>query len=313
MPALLVDIPGLTSAIQDEFDHLTKKPPSREDLARVDTSEETWTDDDELIANAILPVVKVVNARSVLGGVQRQVQSVGCKACLSHLNPTKLLGYGADGEVWLLESGYAAKVGIMRQDADAAERELESVMHEVTAARAASKAGVSPAVHDAWFCSSPVRIAYVIVMDAIEGGTTLRKWKKKASSSDRRKMYDQVEALTVKLNGLGIFHDDLHDANIMVDKSGKPWIIDFSRCTFIDTLSRFKEVRGDVQKVRQSLADSYFPSEPDTLARLIACRLQNRNVISAVREASAKDAAQNASVRPRSKTSTSRRSKTPKE
>ena len=279
MLALSIDLEQLEGAVASELANIAKSPPKRDELDQIDLDERG--DLDECLAAMLLPIVNVCNARTVLGGVQRKVGKVGCASCLSHLKPVRVLGEGADGQVWLLENGHAAKIGMIQLHGqhDPDER-VESVMTEVSAARAAGATEISPKVHEAWFCTSATQIAYVIIMDTVKGGTSLRRWKAVANSPERATMLERVEALIVKMNAMGIFHDDLHESNIMVDGKDRPWIIDFSRCTYVDSLSRYKTEHADILQVREHLANAYVPTDEHVLTQCILSRLQRKGVIS---------------------------------
>jgi predicted Ser/Thr protein kinase len=277
MSALTIDIERLESVVTSELALIAKSPPKRDELDSIDL--DNRSDLDECLAAMLLPIVNVCNARAVLGGVQRKVGKVGCASCLSHLKPVRVLGEGADGQVWLLESGHAAKIGMIHLHGHDPDERIESVMTEVAAARLAGTSSISPKVHEAWFCTSATQIAYVIIMDAVKGGTSLRRWKAVANSPERVTMLEHVEALIVKMNAMGIFHDDLHESNILVDGKDRPWIIDFSRCTYVDSLSRYKTEHSDILQVREHLADAYVPTDEQVLTQCILVRLQRKGVI----------------------------------
>ena len=302
-PAMTMDLAKLEEAVDAQIASMVEHPPSRKE---VDEAKADEVDDvAESIETMLLPIVNVCNARQVLSGVSRRVARVSCKSCLSHLKPLHMIGEGADGQVWLLESGHAAKLGFLELlDETIPDERIESVLQEVAAARAAGRADISPTVHDAWFCTSATRIAYVIVMDKVDGGVSLRKWKTMAALKNHRRLLERIEALTVRLNALGIFHNDLHESNIMVDSRERPWIIDYSRCTFVDVSGDLKSKFGDVGMVRQHLSDSYFPVDAKVLTRCIVKRLRANSVIE-VEAQSEDDAAtkesKSATSRPRAK------------
>lgn len=279
-PAMSMDLAKLEEAVDAQIASMVEQPPSRTEVeeARADEVDDVT----ESIETMLLPIVNVCNARQVLSGVSRRVARVSCKSCLSHLKPVRMIGEGADGQVWDLESGQAAKLGFLELlDETIPDERIESVLQEVAAARAAGRADISPTVHDAWFCTSATRIAYVIVMDRVAGGVSLRRWKAMAAPKNYRSLLERIEALTVRLNALGIFHNDLHESNIMVDNKDRPWIIDYSRCTFVDVSGQIKSKFGDVGMIRQHLADSYFPVDSKLLTRCIVRRLRASSVIEA--------------------------------
>ena len=276
-PAVSIDVTSLETEVRAEYARVTADPPTRKELDELRERSDTY----DLIVGAILPIVRLESARAVLGAVRRRVRKAHCTDCLDALVPVKKLGEGADGQVWLLQSGHAAKIGAVSMEGDRpAGHGPEDAQREVAAARLAGSHGISPAVHDAWYCSSPTRLAYVIVMDAVPGGVTLYEWYRKSSATERAKMGAKIEALVVKLTALGIFHEDLHANNIMIDAQKRPWIIDFSRCTFMKVTRDYKTAHNDdLSRVREMLAPAFVPDHAHTLALCIGARLEARGIV----------------------------------
>lgn len=290
MPATLrVDVDALETLVDREIESIARNPPRDAQRVRVAANSDE-SDAIAMVARWLMPMVVASHARSVLQGVrQDRVSKVGHLGCLAGLSPIKQLGEGSDGQVWLLESGEAAKVGTFIDGTNVPDElsfsTIEQVIQEIAAARAAGKASISPRVSDAWFCCSASQCAYVIKMDAVDGGVDMGEWVTRQSEASIARMKDRLEALTLKLNGLGIFHNDLHENNVMIDRFERPWIIDFSRCTYVDTMSAFKMEHQDIRKVRKFLSNRYVPEHPMSLTRYIAARLLTSGDIEVVSRA----------------------------
>ena len=235
---LKLNISALMHAVEREVAAMSDDVPNRsvraEALELMEQSDARGS-----LTMLVEPMVRHALARRALIGSQKVVKKVGGMECLSHLNPLRRIGRGVDGSVYVLESGKAAKVGVLdmsHHDYLDESRILEAI-GEIDAAKAAGQANISPQVHDAWFCCSATNSAYVIVMDRVDGGVDLFNWVHNKSKAQISKMHEQLDVLVRKMNRLGIFHNDLHAGNVVVDRNNRPWIIDFSRCTFVETLA----------------------------------------------------------------------------
>lgn len=70
----------------------------------------------------------------------------------------------------------------------------------------------------------------VSVRDVLEGKEKLPE------SFDFESFFEKVETFLLKMHGVGVYHRDLHEGNIMIDKeTGEPYVIDFG--TGIKTFS----------------------------------------------------------------------------
>jgi serine/threonine protein kinase len=158
------------------------------------------------------------------------------------------LSHGADGYVYKLPDGTVAKLGdILHHEQIPSTAPLcqvaiglrptlpnphmERAKLEIRMATAAGKLGVSPKVRDSFFCCSPMKCYYVIILERVDG-PILHKWLASAAQADKEAMYKKIDSLLDKLHQAGIVHNDLHQGNIIIDKSGNPLIVDFSRSTF---------------------------------------------------------------------------------
>jgi len=67
------------------------------------------------------------------------------------------------------------------------------------------------------------RIDGIPIDDAIEKGAVLPQ------KFNLKKFFRELERFVKKMNELGIYHNDLHTGNIMVDRDGLPCVIDFGK------------------------------------------------------------------------------------
>jgi tRNA A-37 threonylcarbamoyl transferase component Bud32 len=105
---------------------------------------------------------------------------------------------------------------------------VDEVMYHQTAA----KLGIAPAILDAYV--SPGK--GMIVMQEVEGARTLREYMlSKKTDAEIVDTARQIARLVDRLHRAGIYHGDLHDENVMVDRHGRVWLIDFGRAGAFDT------------------------------------------------------------------------------
>lgn len=77
---------------------------------------------------------------------------------------------------------------------------------------------------------------------------TLEDYLNKTRNVNYNKIYRQIQDKVLKLNKLGICHNDLHVKNIMV-RNGEWYLVDFGRSTYKNNYCR-----RDVDAVSSTLA-----------------------------------------------------------
>jgi predicted Ser/Thr protein kinase len=189
-----------------------------------------------VVANAcegmLFPLVDTAYMQSALGKVRERISSKGKEtSCLGafHHDPVKLAS-GADGTVYRLGDKVVAKVGKVHKNhhGHIPNANAEQANLEIEMARTAGAHGLSPRVHDTFFCASDDTFYYVIVMDMVKG-ELLDDWESRATPRQAKAMHAKVTRALDKLYALGIEHNDLHAGNVMVREDGSPVIIDYSR------------------------------------------------------------------------------------
>ena len=185
---------------------------------------------DEVYATLIR---KAAKARKIPSKVKHEL---GQKAshCVEDDTVIHKLGAGIHGSVYLLASGRVAKIHTVRLgkydiDVDFA---LTSFEGELRRARIAADLGVSPKVHDAFACVIDDGFHRVTVMDQVVG-ESLEDWYDAPgrTAKEMKAMKATIRTMVEKLQARGVYHNDLHDENVMVDRRGRPVIIDFSLST----------------------------------------------------------------------------------
>lgn len=126
-----------------------------------------------------------------------------CKMLKEHVLKTKPLATGAQGSVYLLGHDKVVKN---------TDEEINQRVWNI-----ASSAGIAPYVYGVFNCGNERMLDNYIVM---------KKLNKKFNVKEKGQLEQLPELLTRAIES-GIFHNDLHDENFMVDESGKVYAIDF--------------------------------------------------------------------------------------
>lgn len=113
--------------------------------------------------------------------------------------------------------------------------------NEITFQLLAATLGIAPAIHEIWTCldkSTKKPVTAVFVMDELQD--TLENYLKSSDSDENKldKMKKVIEAIKI-LHKHGIRHNDLHTRNIMINRDGSVFIIDYEKATkFSDYATR---------------------------------------------------------------------------
>lgn len=148
----------------------------------------------------------------------------GCEDCLQHakIKKAKVLGRGAFGTVFDLGKNAlkVEKVGRFDLDGTLAAGKVAARMGEL---------GVGPKVAHWRICECRFATYLVIEMAKIKGTTIgdLFNGDKKWAPAKKAKTLQLLREKVIKMNKAGVVHNDMHWGNVMVDKKGVPWIIDF--------------------------------------------------------------------------------------
>lgn len=269
-----LNISGLQEAVGREVSSLIEDPPSKDDIVSLEKASDASRDIVHALNGTIKHMVAQAYASRVVNGAQEHVLNATENSCLKGMKIIQTLGAGADGVVYELEGGKVAKISYIdiSSENEIPGNLLEMALMEIAACTVAGKYGYGPIVHKSWFCFSSWKTAYIIVMDKIVG-TTLSSWTKGKSESDMHQLYNRVHKMNVSLMELGIYHNDMHKGNVMVDYHGRPWIIDYSRCTFLDVLTKYRTKFSELPQLTKNFTSQFVPHRIDKLAHVVLARL----------------------------------------
>ena len=122
----------------------------------------------------------------------------------------------------------------------------DGVSNAVKIAKKAAELGIGPQLYDVFIAKDGKdRIMIVKVSEIIEGKTWADiEWE---SPEKKHEAAKQLQAHIHKMNEAGIIHHDLHIRNVMVDKNGRVYIIDYDLAKLvedeeIDSLNIFNDI-----------------------------------------------------------------------
>ncbi len=122
---------------------------------------------------------------------------------------------------------------------------IQAVEHQALAAVMAERAGVAvPAVRQVIKTADGTAL---LVMDRVNGSSLDRIPEQRMSDTMLRELWKQVD----RLHRARIAHRSLRAANIVVDRAGRPWIVDFS---FSELGATRRQMALDVAELLASLA-----------------------------------------------------------
>ena len=113
---------------------------------------------------------------------------------------------------------------------------LKSKVRCIEIARRMGDAGLGPRVHAWKIMRHETTVCVVLEMDRVDG-QTVRGWlsDEQRTGEHVQETCDRVESKIASMHRLGIRHNDLHVANVMLDRAGTPWLIDFTFASIHDT------------------------------------------------------------------------------
>jgi predicted Ser/Thr protein kinase len=126
----------------------------------------------------------------------------------------------------------------------------EAVIDAFRLAKRAAKIGVGPEIYDVFITTDFRGKAIIVKVAQIIDGKTWQntEWE---TPEHQHAAAEALKILIRKMNEAGIIHHDLHGGNVMIDKSGRVYIIDYDQAKF----SKNEEVK------RISEFNSSFPDE----------------------------------------------------
>ena len=169
----------------------------------------------------------------------------GCEDCLDFpsLKTAEVIGSGFNGTVFDMGK-HALKIERISQDY------LIGPIEAGQVAELMGKLGIGPKVKSWRLCGCQFATYLVIEMEKIVG-MPLKDWRnQKHSRESIKRTQDLLRKKMLLMHEKGYYHNDLNWGNILIDKRGVPWIIDFSY------MSRGDDISGSKTARRKKLAES---------------------------------------------------------
>lgn len=170
-------------------------------------------------------VLPLINGEIVRNALKSKAPVDDCDGLFKKLRTAKILGSGYSGTVFDIGAKRVVKVErvYMKPDGTVEAANVGEV------ARKMGALGVGPKVYSWQLCDCATSSIFsVLEMEKITG-MSLRQWLGgNRTDAQKAKVRKALSAKVDKMNKAGVIHSDLHDENILVDKQGVPWIIDFT-------------------------------------------------------------------------------------
>lgn len=238
MPEALLDIPKLSMRIKELA--MTYKPSKTTELDKNDESFEALS---PIIRRIVLETITKEDSYWKAAGI-RTVDGTEFADCLEKVvKKGKILGEGYYGKVYDVRSNACIKnipkglkhVGIkieqLKKQYNSNQRP-ERLLEVIEIATKAGKLGIGPHLYDAFITHDSIgNVQIVKVFEIINGNS----WEHTVWKSEEKKHAAalRLSDAILKMNEAGIIHHDLHAGNVMVDKNGKVYIIDYDRAKFV--------------------------------------------------------------------------------
>jgi undecaprenyl-diphosphatase len=216
------------------------------------------------VGAGVLVLFGVPDRRIGPGGIAAALGSAGLP--VAHVEPAAVEAKGSRPFTAVAEDGeplFIKVLGSDQRDADLPYRAyrfirlrdigdtrpaaslIQAVEHQALAAVMAGQAGVAvPAVRQVIKTADG---SALLAMERVDGGSLDRIPGQDISDTMLRELWQQVDGL----HGAGIAHRSLRAANIVADRTGRPWIVDFS---FSELGATQRQMALDVAELLASLA-----------------------------------------------------------
>lgn len=184
-------------------------------------------------------IMKAANATVLGEGVYGKFISVSADPCIKGL-PKGLKKVGVKLEYF--------------KDFYVPSQSAEGVSNAVKIAKKAAKLGIGPQLYDVFIAKDAKdRIMIVKVAEIIDGKTWAdTEWE---SPEKKHAAAKELRAHIQKMNEAGIIHHDLHSGNVMIDVSGRIYIIDYDLAKLVQN-----EEIGFLHNFNKSFDSPYDPT-----------------------------------------------------
>lgn len=170
-------------------------------------------------------VLALINGEIVRNALKNKAPVEDCDGVFKKLRTAKILGSGYSGTVFDIGAKRVVKVErvYLKPDGSVEAANVGEIARKMGTLR------VGPKVHSWQLCDCAASSMFsVLEMEKISG-TSLRQWLTAGpTDAQKAKVRKALSDKIAKMNKAGVFHSDLHEENILVDKKGVPWIIDFT-------------------------------------------------------------------------------------
>ena len=147
--------------------------------------------------------------------------------CMKKLVVKKKIGQGVYGNVFEIDDKKVVKIIKFE-----GKQPMKNFIQEVEMMKKSATIGIGPKVFDHYTCCQHFGSCFGIIIMEYINGSTLRDWTAKPHGKKTKdEMLNKIRAAIQKLHAHSIFHNDLHNTNILIAKNGNVKIIDYGYAT----------------------------------------------------------------------------------
>ena len=147
--------------------------------------------------------------------------------CMKKLVVKKKIGQGFYGNVFEIDDKKVVKIIKFE-----GKQPMKNFIQEVEMMKKSATIGIGPKVFDHYTCCQHFGSCFGIIIMEYINGSTLRDWTAKPHGKKTKdEMLNKIRAAIQKLHAHSIFHNDLHNTNILIAKNGNVKIIDYGYAT----------------------------------------------------------------------------------
>lgn len=267
-----IDIPRLSDRIQEIVQTYDPSVPEKNDTIK---DPNMWSNK-ELIRNIILFAKAFHPEDWKKSGIRMETPEALANCVAKVQSKATLMGEGLFGKVFNMPVHKCMKnippgvkrVGIKVEAVKGNhDNQLpERVKSSSDIAKRMGALGIGPKLYDIFYVLSSEGVTLIKVYDLIDG----KAWKDMVwkSPAEKSAALEKLGALIHKMNKAGVIHNDLaNDGNVMVDKHGRVYIIDFDLAVRANTIERnrlefFKKNPGNAgwwdDKVSQKMVNYVY-------------------------------------------------------
>ena len=138
-----------------------------------------------------------------------------------------------------------------------------NIKMEAEIMKKASDIGVSPKFFGIWACYASGRPWVMIEMGKLT--KTFHAWSEGRDPAEIERMLSKIDKKLEKLHSVGIFHNDIHGDNVMIDDKEQPFVVDYGWSGMVPDFSKKFPAIARERGGQLMMFENMDPDPPDVL------------------------------------------------